>query len=218
VGHGWLLNEASLRIPLLLRLPGRIEAGKRSASLARNVDILPTVLDALAIASPPGLAGESLLPRVAAPRFPWQRSAPEPHDPKRAAYLETYFAAHHAFAKPVTLPDGRTARMGLVRRGIRTERWKYVRTEAVPLFDRSAAEEPEIPEAMLREAYREELYDLTAPTKDDFDVGAQYPQVLRTLRAELDARLAAEQQLAPAPAAPLDPEMRTRLEALGYSQ
>jgi arylsulfatase A-like enzyme len=216
VGHGWLLNEASLRIPLLVRLPGRIEAGKVAAALARNVDILPTVLDAVHVEAPPGLAGESLLPRVAAPRFPWQQSAPEAVDPKRTAYLESYFAAHHAFAKPVTLPDGTQIRVGLVRRGVQTERWKYVRTEAWPLFDVPAGQTPEIPESVRRAEFREDLFDLQAPSGDDFDVSAQYPQVLRTLRAELDKRLAEEARTKPAPAAPLDPEMRKRLEALGY--
>jgi hypothetical protein len=91
-----------------------------------------------------------------------------------------------------------------------------VRTEAWPLFDVPADEAPKLPEAMLRDAYREELYDLTAATGDDFDVIAQYPQVAATLRAELDRRLAEAKQHAPAPAAPLDPQMRTRLEALGY--
>ena len=218
VGHGWLLNEASLRIPLLLRLPERVEAGKRVRGLARNVDILPTVLDALRIAAPPGLAGESLLPRVAAPRHFWQRSAADAPDPKRVAYLESYFAAHHAFGKPVTLPDGTQTRIGLVRRGLRTSRWKYVRTEAWPLYDVPADQAPPIPEATRRAEFDEALYDLEAPTGDDFDVSAQYPQVLRTLRAELDARLAAEAKTAPAPAAPLDPEMRARLQALGYGE
>ena len=49
-------------------------------------------------------------------------------------------------------------------------------------------------------------------------MSAQYPQVLRALRAELDARLAEEKLVAPAPEAPLDPEMRARLQALGYSE
>jgi arylsulfatase A-like enzyme len=57
--HGQDLFEPCLRIPLLVRIPGR-KPGRRG-DLASTLDILPTILDALKISYPPGLRGRSLL-------------------------------------------------------------------------------------------------------------------------------------------------------------
>lgn len=212
VGHGMLLNEATLRIPLLLRWPGRIEPALRVGRPVQNVDILPSVLAAAGVAAPQGLAGESLLAELE----PGQSDSRRPGEtPARTAYMETYYSAHRGFAKPVTLPDGTPAKLGLVRRGVQEGRWKYVRTEAHPLFDVPAAEAPAIPEALQREAFHEELFDLAGG--DVYNVIEQHPEIAEKMRALLDAEIAREKSAVPAPAAPLDPEMRTRLEALGYA-
>jgi arylsulfatase A-like enzyme/tetratricopeptide (TPR) repeat protein len=57
--HGLFAYEATLHIPLILWGAG-VPAGARR-TFARHVDILPTVLEACAAASPPGLPGRSLL-------------------------------------------------------------------------------------------------------------------------------------------------------------
>jgi arylsulfatase A-like enzyme len=216
VGHGMLLNEATLRIPLLVRWPGRVEAGRRVARAVQNVDILPSVLAAAAIAPPPGLAGESLLPEIEAPRFGFLRAGGEEARPPRVAYMETYYSAHSGFAKPVTLPDGTQAKLGLVRRGVQEGRWKLVRTEAHSLFDVPAEQAPAIPEEMARAEFHEELLDLAGG--DLYNVIEQHPDIAAHLRALLDAEIAKEKSAEPAPAAPLDPSMRKRLEALGYGE
>jgi arylsulfatase A-like enzyme len=210
VGHGMLLNEATLRIPLMLRWPGRIPPGQRLARPAQNVDILPTVLAATGVAEPAGLAGQSLLADA-------ERGAASREDgaSTRVAYMETYYSAHRGFAKPVTLPDGTQAKLGLVRRGVQQGRWKLVRTEAHALFDVPAEDAPAIPEEMKRAEFREELFDLAGG--DVFDVISQHPDVAARLRALLDAEIAKEKEVPPAPAAPLDPEMRKRLQSLGYA-
>jgi hypothetical protein len=59
---------------------------------------------------------------------------------------------------------------------------------------------------------------LDLASADLFDVISQHPDVAAQLRTQLDAEIAKEQRAAPAPAAPLDPEMRKRLEALGYAK
>jgi arylsulfatase A-like enzyme len=46
------LSEASLRVPLLMRLPGRLPAGRRVTDLAQDVDILPTVAGLLDLEKP----------------------------------------------------------------------------------------------------------------------------------------------------------------------
>jgi choline-sulfatase len=62
--HGLFLYDATLRVPLLVRLPGRQHAGGRIAARVRLADIAPTVLDALGLALPPAMQGQSLLSLV----------------------------------------------------------------------------------------------------------------------------------------------------------
>ena len=61
--HGEDLFDPSLRIPLIVRLPGA-PPGQRSDLLASTLDIVPTILDAVKVSYPPDLAGESFLPVV----------------------------------------------------------------------------------------------------------------------------------------------------------
>jgi arylsulfatase A-like enzyme len=67
--HGWwshgILYQEQIRVPLLLHLPG-VESAPRVSSLVRTTDILPTLLDACAIAPGlrPAVDGLSLLPAM----------------------------------------------------------------------------------------------------------------------------------------------------------
>jgi arylsulfatase A-like enzyme len=83
--HSNALVDATIRIPLLLRIPGRLEPGVRSDPVS-VIDVLPTLLDALSVESPAGIEGRSLLASTPAP-------AP-------LAYSETFYA----FAG--RMPDG----------------------------------------------------------------------------------------------------------------
>lgn len=53
--------EAGLRVPFLVRWPGRISPNRVNNSLVSSVDILPTVLQAAAVGVPQNLAGRSLM-------------------------------------------------------------------------------------------------------------------------------------------------------------
>jgi arylsulfatase A-like enzyme len=59
--HGSRLTRESLRVPLLVRLPGEHRTG-REPSLVQQVDILPTLLELLELEAPRPVEGESLLP------------------------------------------------------------------------------------------------------------------------------------------------------------
>ena len=59
-------HESALRVPLILRWPGRIPHGTRDA-LAKNIDILPTVLEAIGVSQPPMSLGRSLLSVISDP-------------------------------------------------------------------------------------------------------------------------------------------------------
>lgn len=53
--------ERAARVPLILRWPGRLPAGRRVSDLVELVDVLPTLLDLAGQPAPPGLHGRSLL-------------------------------------------------------------------------------------------------------------------------------------------------------------
>ncbi|HEV8630767.1 MAG TPA: sulfatase [Thermoanaerobaculia bacterium] len=62
--HGGNLHAETLSIPLLVRVPG-LGAGRRVATLAQQVDLVPTLLELAGQAVPVGLDGGTLLPQIA---------------------------------------------------------------------------------------------------------------------------------------------------------
>ena len=83
--HGVFLYDSVLRIPWVMRLPGRERAGTVIREQVRAVDLMPTVLDALQVTSPKGLDGESLLGVI---RGRSRQDVPP-------AYAETYYPKLH---------------------------------------------------------------------------------------------------------------------------
>jgi len=59
--HGVFLYDATIHVPLLLRLPRREEAARRVAARVSLVDVAPTVLEATEVAIPQEVQGRSLL-------------------------------------------------------------------------------------------------------------------------------------------------------------
>jgi arylsulfatase A-like enzyme len=71
--HGPKLDEAAMRVPLVIRLPDEFRRAKRGQvidDLVRVVDIAPTVLDVVGIDPPKGLDGVSLLPALTGDTLP----------------------------------------------------------------------------------------------------------------------------------------------------
>jgi arylsulfatase A-like enzyme len=64
--HGAFLHDdlyaGTLRVPLVLRFPGRVPPGRRVPDRARLLDVMPTVLELLGVPAPAGLQGRSLAP------------------------------------------------------------------------------------------------------------------------------------------------------------
>ncbi|MCK6526300.1 sulfatase [Myxococcota bacterium] len=58
--HGLHLYDAEMRVPLLMRLPGKIAAGTRVPCQVRGVDIAPTITDLLGLGGLPSFRGDSL--------------------------------------------------------------------------------------------------------------------------------------------------------------
>jgi arylsulfatase A-like enzyme len=206
LGHGGLLNRASVQVPLILRLPGAIPAGARLPALVRNVDIFPTVLDVAGGPAELELSGRSLLPLA--------RRGAAAEDTPRVAYMETFYPAHKGFAMKLLDEDGRQQAVGFARRSIRRGRWRLERREPHPLYDVGPAGQPDLSGALAGRVRGEELYDLEAPDGESRNVIAAH----RELAAELGALLDAEQgrERAAAPLVELGNEERLRLESLGY--
>ena len=59
--HGLFLYDETLHVPLIVRLPGRQQTGKRVDARVRLADVAPTILEASGVAVPPGVQGESLV-------------------------------------------------------------------------------------------------------------------------------------------------------------
>jgi arylsulfatase A-like enzyme len=72
VEHGRTVYDEVVRVPLLMRWPHRLPAGRHVDDVVRMTDVAPTILDLLGVAVPSQRDGETLLPLVrgepAAPR------------------------------------------------------------------------------------------------------------------------------------------------------
>jgi arylsulfatase A-like enzyme len=116
--HGLLLHTLAVydelvRVPLVLRLPGRVPAGRRVAAQVQNLDVQPTLLDLAGLHPAPGARGRSLLTLLsgdggaAAGPAPMHTdtSSHEPHYAKlgqaRPDLFDTFFAVRTEAAKLV---------------------------------------------------------------------------------------------------------------------
>ena len=59
IANGGSLFEEQLRVPLVMRLPTVLPAGKRVPGLVSHPDLMPTILQVLGLAVPEGLASQS---------------------------------------------------------------------------------------------------------------------------------------------------------------
>lgn len=77
--HGWYdkrwMFEESLKMPFLVRWPGRIKPGTRCERLIQNIDYAPTFLAAAGLEIPAEVQGRSLLPLFADPQTEDWRTA-----------------------------------------------------------------------------------------------------------------------------------------------
>jgi arylsulfatase A-like enzyme/Tfp pilus assembly protein PilF len=107
--HGVFIYDSTLRVPLLMRMGGRIDAGQRIPHMVRTIDIAPTLLDLVELDVPVEMEGISLVPLLAAPG-----AAEKPaEDPGLSCYLESVYGQENYGWSPLY--------------GIRTGQVKYIR-------------------------------------------------------------------------------------------
>lgn len=100
VDKRWAL-EPSIRVPWILRAPGRAPAGALCDRLVTNIDLAPTLLDLAGLEVPAAVQGRSLRPLL--------------RDPE-AAFRDAFYYAYF-FEPPYPVPTVEA---------VRTERYKYV--------------------------------------------------------------------------------------------
>lgn len=113
----WTCYDAGLQSGCVVRWPGRVKPGGRSAALVEYVDIVPTMLDAAGLESPEILDGRSFLPVLKG---------------------ETDTHKTHVFGLQTTrgVNDG-SEHYGI--RSVRGERYRYVRNLTPEIVFRNAA-------------------------------------------------------------------------------
>jgi tetratricopeptide (TPR) repeat protein len=159
------LYDSTLRIVFLVAGPG-VPAGLRVKRQARTIDLLPTVLDLMGGQAPGGVPGTSLTPAFSGKDVPTEYS-----------YMETLFPKIN---------------MGWAElRGIRTNRWKYIR------------------------APRPELYDLTQDPGEKVNVAGSHAAEVKQLEARLKAEIGSD-QVEKVRTTMVDPGTMKQLKSLGY--
>ena len=86
-GHGSTVYDQELKVPLVIKLPASINEGRMITGQVRNVDIMPTVLEACGLSSPEACNGRSLLPFLE-----------EEDAPKLPGVTETHYSDVHLLA------------------------------------------------------------------------------------------------------------------------
>jgi arylsulfatase A-like enzyme len=216
VGHSMDLYDVSLRVPLMMRLPGRIRPGTRIGQLVRNVDIMPTVLDTTDVPVPPNLAGRSLLPALS------RRSLPA-----ALAYAETYIPT--IVFQPLTVPEVGVVLGPTTRHAIRSEKWKFIENQLSAPCSRGTAafrtaaieklgswdlrDATPVDAAQCNRLRIDELYDLSADPGEVTNLAGSRPEVVAELSDVLHA--VAERKRA-GEKIELSPSDKERLRSLGY--
>ncbi len=176
-GSKWNVYEAGVRVPWLVRWPGRVPAGAASDVPFIGTDLLPTLASAAGAALPAGVSldGRDVLPL-------WRGAPPTAAERDRA--FTWHFPYYHpetgyAKAKPTVGVDDFATSRTRPQSALRAGRWKLVH---------------------VYEGDRDELYDLESDPGEQRDLAAREPARTRELRARLDASLRAVGARFPTPA------------------
>ncbi|HEY3706575.1 MAG TPA: sulfatase [Terracidiphilus sp.] len=68
-----LMYEPSIRVPMMLRYPGKVKPGVNSEEMVLNLDIAPTLLDIAGVPVPSDMQGKSFLPLAEGRQVPWRK-------------------------------------------------------------------------------------------------------------------------------------------------
>lgn len=115
--HGFFLYDETIHVPLVIKLPTSISQKKRIENRVELVDVLPTILQAVGVAVPKEVQGESLLGMMT-------ESVGAAHpSPDRPAYAETEYG-HLSYGWSSL-------------RALRTDKYLYIDAPRRELYDSS---------------------------------------------------------------------------------
>ncbi len=97
-GHRYGLSDESLAVPLMVRLPGGAQGGRRVPGLVDLTDVMPTLLEAAGATPPASLRGRSL----------WSVLQGSEPDPRELVFAQSMFRA-----VSVRSPEGRLGFTGM---------------------------------------------------------------------------------------------------------
>lgn len=122
-GHGFFLYEPTTHVPLLLAGPYAGLAGRRIASVVRNIDLAPTLLDLLGVggSGSSGGSGERLVGQGRSLVPLLSQSAPADNPP---GYSEAFYSRFHYGWSEL--------------RSIRTKQWHFIEAPKPELYDLTA--------------------------------------------------------------------------------
>jgi arylsulfatase A-like enzyme len=188
LGHGeHLWGSASLRIPFVLRLPGRVAEGRSVEGRARALDVAPTLLELLGVPAPETFRGRSLASLVApgsqraeVPDAPalietdiWFSDRDgQPYQEVRIPYPWVYETAmvEPPMGDIALKPEWEATVQAAKHRGLYLGRWKLL----------------ELP---TPRGVKVELYDVITDPDERRDVAAEHPEVVARLREKLAREL-----------------------------
>jgi arylsulfatase A-like enzyme len=191
VQHGIGLWEEFVRVPLLIRLPGGRQGGRRVTDPIDLTDLLPTIIDLLNLEWPAPVDGMSLRP------FLEGRDAAKGPHPPRAIFLERQPYRPDATCRynlPPWIAAGRDEPIETPSRGVRFGRWKFLENREIGL---------------------QELFDLQADPTERVNLATARADLANRLAAWVQR----DENTYPRsrqPRQPLSDEDRAKLRALGY--
>jgi len=66
--------EPSMRVPMLMQCPALIKGGTVVTQMVANIDVAPTVMEAMGLKGPAHMDGQSFLPLAEAKNIPWRKN------------------------------------------------------------------------------------------------------------------------------------------------
>ena len=174
------LYDGGIRIPLIVRWPGKIKSGTKNDSLVMSIDICQTILDAAGTKAPHPLHGKNLFGKEIKSRkyvFAARDKMDNTHDAIRAVRSKDFKYIHNlmperAYAQFNSYKEKQYPTLAVLNA-------KHLKGELNPVQAAfMAAKKPE-----------EELYDLRNDPHETVNLAkdAKYTAVKKEMRAELDA-------------------------------